>query len=103
MSSSKCSCLVRFLNDPWSPVKVFLPSLAIEVILHRNVWQKTPLRHLTLYLVAVNVYWLATSVNWGLLETPLLLQLPSLDDRQKMETARHRFSFLNKVEVRVPK
>ncbi|KAI9492936.1 hypothetical protein BDB00DRAFT_957765 [Zychaea mexicana] len=97
--SSSPSCLTRFLTDPWSSAKVVVPSIAIEVVLHKKVWEKASLRHLTLYLTLANAYWFATSLNFNLFETPLLCQVPSLDERQKVDVGRHRYGWLNKVEL----
>lgn len=93
------SCLTRFLEDPWSSLKVVVPTVAIEVILHKKVWEKASLRELTLGLTVVNVYWFATTSNISLFETPLLTQVPTLDDRQKADNARHRYNWLNKLEL----
>ena len=89
----------NLLDDPLGAVKVLVPSVAIEVLLHKNVWQKTSLRDLTLYLALVNTYWFATSLNLSFLETPLFMQSPHLNDQQKEDCGRHRFSWLNKMEV----
>ncbi|KAI8143389.1 hypothetical protein BJV82DRAFT_514819 [Fennellomyces sp. T-0311] len=97
--SSSPSCLTRFLTDPWSSLKVVIPSVAIEVVLHKKVWEKTSLRHLTLYLTILNVYWFANSLNFSFFETPLLCQVPSLDQQQKLDVARHRLGWMNKLEL----
>ena len=97
--STPSSCLSRFVTDPWSSLKVVIPSVAIEVVLHKKVWEKTSLRHLTLYLTMLNVYWFSSSLNFSFFETPLLCQVPSLDQRQKGDLARHRLGLMNKLEV----
>lgn len=98
-TSSYSNCCARFLEDPLSAVKVLVPSVAIEVLLHRKLWQKTSLRDLTLYLAIVNTYWFATTLNLSFLETPLFLQSPHLSDQQKLDCGRQRFNLLNKIEV----
>ena len=99
-SGSSASCLSRFVTDPWSTVKVIVPSIAIEVILHKQVWEKASLRHLTLYLTMANVYWFATSFNVGFLETPLLCKVTDgLNKSQKLDIGRNRLGWLNKIEV----
>ncbi|KAI9269317.1 hypothetical protein BDA99DRAFT_597395 [Phascolomyces articulosus] len=96
------SCITRFVTDPLSVVKVLVPSVAIEIILHKQVWEKSSLRHLTLYLTMANVYWFATSFNFSFLETPLLCKVPeSLDKSQKLDVGRHRFGWLNKIELAI--
>ncbi|KAI8637223.1 hypothetical protein BD408DRAFT_424898 [Parasitella parasitica] len=100
-SASYTSCCVRFLEDPLSAVKVLVPSVAIEVLLHKKLWQKTSLRDLTLYLAIVNTYWFATTLNLSFLETPLFLQSPHLSDQQKLDCGRQRFNWLNKIEIMV--
>lgn len=100
-NKSFTNCCVQFLEDPWSTVKVLVPTVAIEVILHKQVWQRTSLRDLTLYLALANTYWFATTLNLSFLETPLFLQSPHLDDQQKLDCGRQRFNWLNKIEVNV--
>lgn len=89
----------RFLEDPLAAVKVLVPTVAIEVILHKKFWQKSSLRDLTLYLAIVNTYWFATNLNLSFLETPLFIQSPQLTDQQKSDVSRDRFNWLNKIEV----
>ncbi|CDS04464.1 hypothetical protein LRAMOSA07171 [Lichtheimia ramosa] len=93
------SALSQFLTDPWSTLKVLAPSVAVEVILHKQVWQKASLRDLTLCLALVNAYWLGTTLNVSFFETPLLCQVPGLDERQQAEIARHRYGWINKAEL----
>lgn len=97
------SAVSQFLTDPWSTLKVLAPSVAVEIILHKQVWQKASLRDLTLCLALVNAYWLGTTLNVSFFETPLLCQVPGLDERQKGEITRHRYGFINKAEVSVIK
>ncbi|KAI7850843.1 hypothetical protein BDC45DRAFT_538799 [Circinella umbellata] len=99
---SSASCLTHFVTDPWSTVKVIVPSIAIEVILHKKVWEKASLRHLTLYLTMANVYWFATSFNVGFLETPLLCKVTDgLNKSQKLDLGRNRLGWLNKIELAI--
>lgn len=100
-NTSFSNTVSRFLEDPMAAVKVLVPSVAIEVILHKRLWQKTSLRDLTLYLAIVNTYWFATTLNLSFLETPLFLQSPHLSDQQKMDCGRQRFNWLNKIEVSI--
>lgn len=95
-SPSKVS---KFLLDPWSTAKVVVPSAAIQLILHKTVISKTTLRELTLGLTLLNAIWFATTLNLSYLETPLLANVPSLDEWQKLDVGRHRFSWINKIEV----
>lgn len=98
-NSSFSNACTNFLEDPKAALKVLVPSVAIEVILHKKLWQKTSLRDLTLYLALVNTYWFATSLNLNFLEAPAFLQLPHLTEQQKLECGRQRYSWLNKIEV----
>ncbi|KAI7907959.1 uncharacterized protein BX663DRAFT_482203 [Cokeromyces recurvatus] len=82
-------------------VKVLIPSVAIEVILHKQLWQRTSLRNLTLCLAGINAYWFATTLNWSFLETPFFLKSPHLSDQQKVGYRRQRFNWLNKIEIAV--
>ncbi|CEI86832.1 hypothetical protein RMCBS344292_01260 [Rhizopus microsporus] len=97
-SPSKVS---KFLLDPWSTAKVVVPSAAIQLILHKTVISKTTLRELTLGLTLLNAIWFATTLNLSYLETPLLANVPSLDEWQKLDVGRHRFSWINKIEAAV--
>lgn len=99
MPNSISNCCAGFLEDSMSAVKVLVPSVAIEVILHKKLWQKTSLRDLTLYLAVVNTYWFATTLNLSFLETPLFIKSPHLSDEQKLDCGRQRFNWLNKVEI----
>lgn len=98
-NTSFSNCCARFLEDPLAAVKVLVPTVAIEVILHKKFWQRSTLRDLTLYLAIVNTYWFATNLNLSFLETPLFLQSPHLSDQQKSDCSRQRFNWLNKIEV----
>jgi hypothetical protein len=98
-NNSLTNCCVQFLENPWSTLKVLVPSLAIEIILHKKVWEKTSLRDLTLYLALANTYWFATTLNLSFLETPLFLKTSLLDEQQKLDCGRQRFNWLNKIEV----
>ena len=94
------SCYSRFIDDPWASIESrFVPSVAIEILLHHKVWEKSTLRQLTLYLAMVNTYWVATTVNLSFLETPLMLEIPHLNKEQKADCGRHRFNWLNKMEA----
>ncbi|GAA5802137.1 hypothetical protein EDC94DRAFT_659762 [Helicostylum pulchrum] len=95
------NCCTRFLEDPLAAVKVLVPSVAIEVILHKKLWQKASLRDLTLYLAIVNTYWFATTLNLSFLESPLCLQSNHLSEQQKLDCGRQRFNWLNKIEIAV--
>ncbi|CAO3674815.1 unnamed protein product [Rhizopus stolonifer] len=97
-SQSKVS---KFLLDPWSTAKVVLPSAAIQLILHKTVVNKSSLRELTLGLTLLNAIWFATTLNMSYIETPLLANVPSLDEWQKLDVGRHRFNWINKVEATV--
>ncbi|OBZ87014.1 hypothetical protein A0J61_04934 [Choanephora cucurbitarum] len=88
----------NFLLDPWGTAKVVLPSAALQVVLHQTVMKKASLRELTLGLTLLNAIWFATSLNLNFLETPLLANVPSLDDWNKLDVGRHRFSLINKIE-----
>lgn len=99
-NTSISNCCAGFFEDSMSAVKVLVPSVAIEVILHKKLWQKTSLRDLTLYLAIVNTYWFATTLNLSFLETPLFLKSTHLSDEQKLDCGRQRFNWLNKVEVK---
>ncbi|KAL0142536.1 hypothetical protein V8B55DRAFT_1499004 [Mucor lusitanicus] len=87
-NTSFSNCCARFLEDPLAAVKVLVPSVAIEIVLHKKLWQKTSLRDLTLYLAIVNTYWFATTLNLSFLETPLFCNC-----------GRQRFNWLNKIEI----
>ncbi|KAI8981456.1 hypothetical protein BDB01DRAFT_723873 [Pilobolus umbonatus] len=95
------NCCASFLENPWSAVKVLVPSVAIEIILHKKLWEKTSLRDLTLYLAIVHTYWFATTLNLSFLETPLFLPSFHLTDKQKLDCGRQRFNWLNKLEIAV--
>ncbi|KAG2205142.1 hypothetical protein INT47_002236 [Mucor saturninus] len=95
------NCCARFLEDPLAAVKVLVPTVAIEVILHKKFWQRSTIRDLTLYLAIVNTYWFATNLNLSFLETPLFIQSPQLTDQQKSDVSRDRFNWLNKIEIAV--
>ncbi|KAI9483277.1 MAG: hypothetical protein EXX96DRAFT_136518 [Benjaminiella poitrasii] len=95
------NCCAHLLEDPMTSVKVLVPSVAIEVILHKKIWQKTSLRTLTLCLAGINAYWFATTLNWSFLETPFFLKSPHLTDEQKIGYGRQRFNWLNKIEIAV--
>lgn len=82
-----------------SAVKVLVPSVAIEVLLHKKLWQKSSLRDLTLYLTIINTYWFATTLNLSFLEPSLLLRTSHLSDQQKLDYGRQRLNWLNKIEV----
>jgi hypothetical protein len=99
MSTPFSNSCANFLEDPKAALKVLVPSVAIEVILHKKLWQRTSLRDLTLYLAIVNTYWFATTLNLSFLETPLFLKSPHLSEQQKLDCGRQRFNWLNKVEV----
>ncbi|KAI8374427.1 uncharacterized protein BYT42DRAFT_594529 [Radiomyces spectabilis] len=98
-SPSAVSCCARFITDPWAAAKVLVPSVAIEVVLHNKVWQKCSLRHLTLYLALINTYWFASTINLSFLESPLIMHIPTMDEKQKTECGRYRFNWLNKFEI----
>lgn len=91
----------EFLLDPWSTVKVVVPSAAVQVLIHQTCLKKASLRELTLGLTLLNAIWFATTLNMSYIETPLLANVPSLDDSQKLDVGRHRFNWINKIEVRV--
>ena len=89
----------KFLLDPWSTVKVVLPAAAVQVVIHNTVLKKASLRELTLGLTLLNAFWFATTLNLSYIETPLLANVPSLDDWTKLDVGRHRFNWINKIEV----
>ncbi|KAI9259071.1 hypothetical protein BY458DRAFT_541265 [Sporodiniella umbellata] len=91
----------KFLLDPWSTAKVVLPSAALQLVLHKTVVNKASLRGLTLSLTLLNALWFATTLNLSYLETPLLANVPSLDEWQKLDVGRHRFNWINKIEATV--
>lgn len=90
----------QFLLDPWSTAKVVLPSAAAQIIIHQTVLKKASLRELTLGLTLLNAIWFATTLNMSYIETPLIANVPSLDDNQKLDVGRHRFNWINKIEVK---
>ncbi|KAI8889697.1 hypothetical protein K501DRAFT_266865 [Backusella circina FSU 941] len=82
--------------------KVLIPSVALEVLLHYKVWEKTSLRKLTLGLALVNTYWLATTLNLSLLVSPLLLKEAAkseADAEEKLKCGAEHFNILNKLEI----
>ncbi|KAL9552895.1 hypothetical protein PS6_004205 [Mucor atramentarius] len=91
----------EFLLDPWSTVKVVVPSAAVQVLIHQTCLKKASLRELTLGLTLLNAIWFATTLNMSYIETPLLANVPSLDDSQKLDVGRHRFNWINKIEATV--
>lgn len=91
----------EFLLDPWSTVKVVVPSAALQVIIHQTCLKKASLRELTLGLTLLNAVWFATTLNMSYIETPLLANVPSLDENQKLDVGRHRFNWINKIEVSI--
>ncbi|KAG1053376.1 hypothetical protein G6F43_004542 [Rhizopus delemar] len=99
--SGKQSRVSKFLLDPWSTAKVVVPSAAIQLILHKTVVNKFSLRELTLGLTLLNAIWFATTLNMSYIETPLLANVPSLDEWQKLDVGRHRFNWINKIEATV--
>lgn len=97
VNNSKVS---QFLLDSWSTAKVVLPSAAVQIVIHKTFVNKLSLRELTLGLTLLNAFWFATTLNLDFLETPLLANVPSLDEWTKLDVGRHRFSFINKLEVK---
>ncbi|KAI8978041.1 hypothetical protein BDB01DRAFT_837484 [Pilobolus umbonatus] len=93
------SKLSNYLLDPWSTVTVLVPSAAIQVLLHKTVLKDASLRELTLGLTLINTFWFGITLATKFLETPLLANVPSLNEWQKLDVGRHRFSLLNKVEI----
>jgi hypothetical protein len=93
----------RFLLDPWSTAKVVLPSAAVQLVIHQTVLKKASLRELTLGLTLLNAIWFATTLNLSYIETPLLANVPSLNEETKLDVGRHRFNWINKIEVRYKK
>ncbi|KAI9476276.1 MAG: hypothetical protein EXX96DRAFT_576523 [Benjaminiella poitrasii] len=91
----------NFLLDPWSTAKVVLPSAAVQLIIHQTVFKKASLRELTLGLTLLNAIWFATTLNMSYIETPLLANVPSLDEITKLDVGRHRFNWINKIEATV--
>lgn len=97
--NNKQSKVSKFLLDPWSTAKVVLPAAAIQVVLHNTALKKASLRELTLGLSLLNAFWFATTLNLSYIETPLLANVPSLDEWTKLDVGRHRFNWINKIEV----
>lgn len=97
--NNKQSKVSKFLLDPWSTAKVILPAAAIQVVLHNTVLKNASLRELTLGLSLLNAFWFATTLNLSYIETPLLANVPSLDEWTKLDVGRHRFNWINKIEV----
>ncbi|KAL0088385.1 hypothetical protein J3Q64DRAFT_1673935 [Phycomyces blakesleeanus] len=93
------SCCTRFLSSPMSSVKILLPSVAIQALLHNKLWPTQSLRQITLYLALLNTYWFATTFNFSFLETPFLVCLPTVNKKQRTDCGRHRFNWLNKMEI----
>jgi hypothetical protein len=98
--NNKQSKVSKFLLNPWSTVKVVLPAAAIQVVLHNTFIKKASLRELTLGLTLLNAFWFATTLNLSYIETPLLANVPSLDEWTKLDVGRHRFNWINKIEVK---
>ncbi|KAI7871621.1 hypothetical protein BDF14DRAFT_1762939 [Spinellus fusiger] len=101
ISTMSENSLTRFLSSPWSSVKILVPALAVEVYLHNRVWPKHSLRQITLYLALINTYWFATTFNFSFLETPFLVGMQSVDKQQNAYCGRHRFNWINKMELLV--
>lgn len=99
--NNKQSKVSKFLLDPWSTAKVVLPAAAIQIVLHQTSLKKASLRELTLGLTLLNAFWFATSLNLSYIETPLLANVPSLDEWTKLDVGRHRFNWINKIEVNI--
>lgn len=97
--NNKQSKVSKFLLDPWSTVKVVLPAAAIQAVIHNTVLKKASLREVTLGLTLLNAFWFATTLNLSYIETPLLANVPSLDEWTKLDVGRHRFNWINKIEV----
>lgn len=97
--NNKQSKVSKFLLDPWSTAKVVLPAAAIQVVIHQTGLKKASLRELTLGLTLLNAIWFATTLNLSYIETPLLANVTSLDEWTKLDVGRHRFSWINKIEV----
>ncbi|KAI7903199.1 uncharacterized protein BX663DRAFT_507823 [Cokeromyces recurvatus] len=91
----------KFLLDPWSTVKVVLPSAAVQLVIHQTLFKKASLRELTLGLTLLNTIWFATTLNLSYLETPLVVNVPSLNEVTKLDVGRHRFNWINKIEATV--
>lgn len=98
--NNKQSKVSKFLLDPWSTAKVVLPCAAMQIVVHNTCLKHSNLRELTLGLTLINTFWFATTLNLSYLETPLLANVPSLDEWTKLDVGRHRFNFINKIEVR---
>ncbi|KAG2176801.1 hypothetical protein INT44_007465 [Umbelopsis vinacea] len=101
MTTNNNSSVSNFLLDPWSPIKIALPSVAIQAVLHYTVLEKLPIRSLTLALSLVNTYWFASTLNQSFLDTPITL-LSSTDDKvHSANVGRLIFNWLNKLEIAV--
>jgi hypothetical protein len=98
--NNKQSKISKFILDPWSTAKIVLPCAALQVVVHNTCLKNSNLRELTLGLTLINAFWFATTLNLSYLETPLLANIPSLDEWTKLDVGRHRFNFINKIEVR---
>ncbi|KAI8891256.1 hypothetical protein K501DRAFT_327873 [Backusella circina FSU 941] len=98
--SSHDSC-AQALADPMTVVKVLVPSVAIEAVVHHQVWKYASTRTLTLGLALLNTYWFATSFNMTALVSPLYIKCKN--DASKLEEtkecSRHHFNLLNKLEI----
>ncbi|KAI9311413.1 hypothetical protein BX666DRAFT_1998144 [Dichotomocladium elegans] len=92
-------CFSKIFDDPLSAVKVVVPSIAVEFILHKKVWEKASLRDLTLALALVNAYWFASTLNVSFFDTCLISKMPTIDSRQQMEINCRRFQWFNKAEL----
>jgi hypothetical protein len=89
------------LEDPMAVVKVLVPSVAIEALVHHQVWKHSSTRTLTLSLALLNTYWFATSFNMSALVSPLYFKCKNDSTKleETKECGRHHFNLLNKLEV----
>jgi hypothetical protein len=96
---AKNSCVSQFLLNPSSTVKVVATSAALAVVLHKTAIKESSLRGLTLGLTLLNAFWFATTLNMTIFESPLLANVPSLDNWKMLDVGRHRLSWISKMEV----
>ncbi|ORZ08652.1 hypothetical protein BCR42DRAFT_424626 [Absidia repens] len=91
--------VAKFLRDPYSTVKILLPTAAIQTVMHCKVWSDKSTRHLAIALLATTVGRFALNVHLGWIETPILNRLPCLTDDQKIMLNDYRMSLISKMDL----
>ncbi|OZJ06253.1 hypothetical protein BZG36_00796 [Bifiguratus adelaidae] len=92
------SSISRFLLDTSAPVKVLVPTLIIQAILHPRL-QKLDFKTLNLVLYTHHAVWFSVVTAIGFLEAPIKFEAPTVTREQLLDVGRHVFSALNKAEV----